>query len=311
MKAVGLTEFGGPEVLRVLDLPAPEAGPGEIRIRVHAAAVNPIDTMVRRGIAFVSDAAPPYVPGMDAAGVVDQIGDGVDIDLRVGEHVMAVAVVSGTHGAYAEHLVVPAESVVRVPEGMNDVEAATLPMNCLAARLALDLLELSPGATVAVTGAAGVLGGSVVQLAKADGYRVIADAAPNDEQLVKDLGADIVLLRGEEYPDRVRTRVPEGADGLVDTAGILDLAIRAVRDGGRAVTSRAGAEGSGERGIVTHSTFVPRYAREHAKLDHIRQLAEDGRVLARVAKTLPPEQATDAHRLLEAGGLRGRIVLTF
>lgn len=114
MKAIGLTAFGGPEVLRVLDLPVPEAGPGEIRIRVHAATVNPVDTLVRCGIAFVSDAEPPYVPGMDAAGLVEQFGEEVDTDLAVGDHVMAVAAVSGTHGAYAEHLVVPAESVVRV-----------------------------------------------------------------------------------------------------------------------------------------------------------------------------------------------------
>jgi len=171
MKAIGLTAFGGPEVLRVLDLPVPEAGPGEIRIRVHAATVNPVDTLVRRGIAFVSDAAPPYVPGMDAAGVVEQIGAGVDTDLAVGDHVMAVVVVSGTHGAYAEHVVVPAESVVRVPAGTTEIETATLPMNGLTARMALDLLELPTGATVAVTGAAGAVGGYAVQLAKADGLR--------------------------------------------------------------------------------------------------------------------------------------------
>lgn len=176
MKAIGLTEFGGPDVLRVLELPVPEAGPGEIRIRVHAATVNPVDTMVRRGIAFVSDAEPPYVPGMDAAGVVEQIGEGLDTDLTVGDHVMAVVVVSGTHGAYAEHLVVPAESVVRVPAGATDIEAATLPMNGLTAHMALDLLELPAGATVAVTGTAGAVGGYAVQLAKADGLRVIADA---------------------------------------------------------------------------------------------------------------------------------------
>ncbi|MEV4109931.1 NADP-dependent oxidoreductase [Nonomuraea sp. NPDC049695] len=177
MKAVGLTEFGGPDVLRVLELPVPEAGPGEIRIRVHAAAVNPVDTMVRRGIAFVSDAEPAYIPGMDAAGVVEQVGEGVDSDLSVGDHVMAVAVISGTHGAYAEHLVVPAESVVPVPAGTTDIEAATLPMSGLTARMALDLLDLTVGATVAVTGSTGAVGGYAVQLAKVDGFRAIADAA--------------------------------------------------------------------------------------------------------------------------------------
>lgn len=311
MKAIGLTEFGGPDVLRVLDLPAPEAGPGEIRIRVHAATVNPVDTLVRRGIAFVSDAEPPYVPGMDAAGVVEQIGEGTGTDLRAGDHVMAVVVVSGTHGAYAEHLVVPAESVVRVPAGATDVEAATLPMNGLTARMALDLLELPAGATVAVTGAAGAVGGYAVQMAKADGLRVIADAAPKDEALVKELGADVVLPRGTEFPELVRREIPDGVDGLVDTAGVAGLAIRAVRDGGRVASSVGGVEVPGERGIETRHAFVPQYAREHAKLDRLRQLAEEGSLTPRVARALRAEQAPEAHRLLEVGGLRGRVVLTF
>lgn len=311
MKAIGLTEFGGPDVLRVLELPVPEAGPGEIRIRVHAATVNPVDTMVRRGIAFVSDAEPPYVPGMDAAGVVEQIGEGVDTDLAVGDHVMAVVVVSGTHGAYAEHLVVPAESVVRVPAGATALEAATLPMNGLTAHMALDLLELPAGATVAVTGAAGAVGGYAVQLAKADGFRVIADAAPKDEQLVKELGADVVLPRGADFPELVRKEIPDGVDGLLDTAGIADQAIRAVRDGGRVATSVGGVQVPVERGIETRNTFVPQYAREHAKLDLLRQLAEKGSLTPRVARTLAAEQAHAAHRLVEAGGLRGRVVLIF
>ncbi|WP_405845681.1 NADP-dependent oxidoreductase [Streptomyces sp. NBC_01518] len=310
MKAIGLTAFGGPDVLRVLDLPVPEAGPGEIRIRVHAATVNAVDMLVRRGIAFVSDAEPPYVPGMDAAGVVEQIGKGVDTDLAVGDHVMAV-VVSGTHGAYADHVVVPAESVVRVPAGAIDIEAATLPMNGLTARMALDLLELPAGATVAVTGAAGAVGGYAVQLAKADGFRVISDAAPKDEPLVKELGADVILPRGTEFPELVRKEIPNGVDGLVDTAGIAALAIRAVRDGGRVATSVGGIQVRVERGIETRNTFVPQYAREYAKLDRLRELAEKGSLTPRVARTLPAEQAPEAHRLLEAGGLRGRVVLTF
>ncbi|MGW1675013.1 NADP-dependent oxidoreductase [Streptomyces sp. NPDC002324] len=311
MKAIGLTEFGGPDVLRVLDLPVPEAGPREILIRVHAATVNPVDTLVRRGIAFVSDAEPPYVPGMEAAGVVEQIGEGTGTDLTVGDHVMAVVVVSGTHGAYAEYLVVPAESVVRVPTGATDIEAATLPMNGLTARMALDLLELPAGATIAVTGAAGAVGGYAVQLAKADGLRVVADAAPKDWQLVEELGADVVLPRGDAFPELVRREIPDGVDGLVDTAGVAGLAIRAVRDGGRMASSVGGVQVTAERGIETRNTFVPQYAREHAKLDRLRELAEKGGITPRVARTLPAEQATEAHRLLEAGGLRGRVVLTF
>ncbi|MFC9454187.1 zinc-binding alcohol dehydrogenase family protein [Streptomyces sp. NPDC056983] len=311
MKAVGLTEFGGPEVLRILDLPVPQAGPGEVQIRVRAATVNPVDALMRRGIAHVSDAEPPYVPGMEASGVVEEIGEGTVTDLDVGDRVMAIVVLSGTHGGYAEHVVVPAESVVRIPEGMSDAEAATLPMNGLTARMALDLLELPTGATVAITGAAGGVGGYAVQWAKADGLRVIADAAPKDEQLVKDLGADVVLPRGDVFPELVRKKAPEGVDGLVDTAGIAPTAMRAVRDGGRVASSVRAVAVPEERGITTQYTLVPQYAREHAKLKRLQQLAQDGRMTPRVARTLPAEQAVDAHHLLETGGLKGRIVLTF
>ncbi|MFG2461921.1 NADP-dependent oxidoreductase [Streptomyces sp. NPDC048523] len=310
MKAVGFTEFGGPEVLRVLDLPVPEAGPGEVRIRVHAATVNAVDALQRSGPARSPDARPPFVPGMEAAGVVDQIGAGTDTVLGVGDHVMAFVLADGARGAYAERVVVPAESVVRAPQGASDEEAASLPMNGLTARLALDTLGLEPGQSIAVTGAAGAVGGYAVQLAKADGLRVVADASEQDETLVKELGADVVLRRGAEYPDRVRAQVPEGVDGLLDGASLGALTARAVRDGGRVVTLR-GYDGPGERGIVYAPIVVFRYARERARLDRLRQQVEEGRITLRVARTFPAEQAAEAHRLLAAGGVRGRLVLTF
>ncbi|GAQ67496.1 NADP-dependent oxidoreductase [Streptomyces scabiei] len=310
MKAVGFTEFGGPEVLRILELPAPEAGPGEVRIRVHAATVNAVDALQRGGPARSPDAQPPFVPGMEAAGVVDQIGPGTDTDLSVGDHVMAIVLPNGTHGAYAEQIVVPVDSVVRAPHGATDAQAASLPMNGLTARLALDTLGLEPGQTVAITGAAGAVGGYAVQLAKADGLRVVADASEQDETLIKELGADAVLRRGAEYPDRVRAEVSDGVDGVVDAASLGALTARAVRDGGRVVTLR-GFDGPGERGVAFEPIVVFRYARERAKLDRLRQQVEEGRITLRVAKTFPAEQGAEAHRLLAAGGVRGRLVLTF
>ncbi|MFI1034512.1 NADP-dependent oxidoreductase [Streptomyces sp. NPDC020951] len=310
MKAVGFTEFGGPEVLHVLDLPAPEAGPGEIRVRVHAATVNAVDALQRSGSAGRPDTPPPFVPGMEAAGVVDQVGPGTDTDLKVSDRVTAIVLASGSRGAYAEQVVVPAESVVRAPEGTTDVQAASLPMNGLTARLALDTLGLEPGRTVAISGAAGAVGGYAVQLAKTEGLRVVADAAEQDEALVKELGADVVLRRGAEYPDRIRAEIPDGVDGFVDGAGLGGLAARAVADGGRVVSLR-GFDGPGERGVVFEPIVVFRYARERAKLDRLRQQVEEGRITLRIARTLPAEQAAEAHRLLAAGGVRGRLVLTF
>jgi NADPH2:quinone reductase len=312
VKAIGVTEFGGPDALHVVELPDPEAGPGQVRIRVHAAAVNPTDTVLRSGAraAALKDVPPPYVPGMDVAGVLDQTGPGASTDLQVGDHVMAIVVPHGQAGGYAERVVVPAESVARVPAGATDVAAATLPMNGLTTVQALDLLGLEPGQILAVTGAAGAVGGYAVQLGKARGLRVVADAAPADEQLVKDLGADVVVRRGPEFAERVREAFPQGADGLVDAALLNELVIPAVRDGGRIATVR-GFTGEEERRITFHPVTVRSYAREQGKLDRLRRLAETGQVTLRVARTLPAERAAEAHRILEAGGTRGRLVLEF
>jgi NADPH:quinone reductase len=312
MKAVGVVSFGGPDALEVVELPDPEAGPGEVRIRVHAATVNPTDTGLRSGAraAQLKDIPPPYVPGMDAAGVLDQIGDGVSTTLQLGDHVMAIVVPSGSHGAYSELIVVPVESVAAVPAGSSDAEASTLPMNGLTTRMALDQLDLKPGQTLGVTGAAGAVGGYAIQLAKTEGLRVVADASPSDEQLVRDLGADLIVARGPEFAAHVRKAVPEGVDGLVDAALLDQLAVPAVRDGGGMATVR-GYRGAEERGITFHPVFVRNYARQQAKLAGLRQLAEKGSVTLRVAAVLPAEQAPEAHRRLAAGGTRGRLVLEF
>ena len=144
MRAVGVTGFGGPEALHVVDVPAEPLGEGRVRLRVTAAAVNPTDTHLRQGAYADRDPVEefPYVPGMDVAGELVEIGPGVSTDLAVGDRVMGIVVPSGAHGGYREDLVLPVGSVARVPAGASDVEAATLPMNGLTARLALDQLAL-------------------------------------------------------------------------------------------------------------------------------------------------------------------------
>ncbi|MCI2416009.1 NADP-dependent oxidoreductase [Saccharopolyspora sp. K220] len=312
MRAVGVTEFGGPEALRVVDVPERHASTGEVRIRVHAATVNPTDTFIRNGARaeLLAEHPPPYVPGMDVAGVLDEIGAGAQTDLRVGDHVMAIVVPRGSHGGYSESLVLPAESVVRVPAGVDDVAASTLPMNGLTARMALDMLALDAGQVLAVTGAAGALGGYAIQLAKADGLQVIADAAERDRELVRSLGADVVVDRGDDVAARIREVEPEGVHGVVDTALLNELVVPAVRDGGGVATVR-GFDGEAERNVKYHPVFVREYFRENAKLDRLRQQVEDGAITLRVARTFEPEQAGEAHRTLEAGGTRGRLVIVF
>jgi NADPH:quinone reductase-like Zn-dependent oxidoreductase len=310
--ALGVTEYGGPEVLQVLDLPVEPLGAGELRVRVTAATVNATDTVLRAGLRAEGDrpAGGVAVPGVDIAGILTEIGEDVATDLTVGEHVMAPVQPAGAHGGYRQDVVVPARSVTRVPSRSGDVAASTLPTNGLTARQALDVLGLAPGQVLAVTGAAGAFGGFVVELAKADGVTVIADAAPADEALVRRLGADVVVTRGDDVAERIRGHFPGGVDGLADGAVLDAAALPAVRDGGVVATVR-GYTGDGTRELRVTPVWVRSYVQELEKLDQLRELVEQGAVTLRVAETYPAAQAVDAHRRLEAGGVRGRLVLTF
>ena len=312
MRAVGLFTHGGPEVLQVVELLEVHAGPGQVRIRIHAATVNPTDILARNGARAEHQKVdpPPYVPGMEAAGIVDEVGSGVPDKLGVGDAVVAIVLPRGSHGAYREQIVLDARSVVRAPAGKTHVEAATLPMNGLTARQSLDLLKLSPGQVIAVTGAAGAYGGYVVQLAKTEGLIVIADASEKDEKLVASLGADIVVRRGADVASRIRSHFPRGVDGLADGAVLNELAIAAVRDGG-AFTSVRGFQGAPQRDVHFTTTMVRSYALEFEKLDRLRQQVEADEITLRVAQVYPPERAPEAHRRLEAGGTRGRLVIEF
>jgi NADPH:quinone reductase len=218
MRAVGLLTHGGPEVLQLVELPEVHAGPGEVRIRVHAATVNPTDVGVRNGTRAEQQKAdpPPYVPGMEAAGIVDEVGSGVPDRLKVGDAVMAIVVPKGSHGAYREQIVLDARSVVRAPTGKTHPEACTLPMNGLTARLSLDLLKLSPGQVIAVTGAAGAYGGYVIQLAKTEGLSVIADAY--ERRSCGTTRAVRQACRRCDLPLKVRNQSPLRAGVAVDVA---------------------------------------------------------------------------------------------
>jgi NADPH2:quinone reductase len=313
MRAVGVLEFGGPEALRVVDRPEPQPGPDEVVIRVHAAAVNPTDTGFRAGgyAPMLSKWPPPYIPGMDAAGVIESLGEQSDGRLAIGQPVMTMILPAGANGgAYAEKIVAPAAAVVPMPGGVSFASASTLLMNGLTARLALDTLALTPGDVLAVTGAAGAFGCYVVQLAKADGLTVIADASAADLELVRSLGADHVVLRGEDFAARVRAIVPGGAAAVADGALQNEAALDAVADGGRLAAVRT-FEGETARGITVHQIQVAKLRRATAAMQRLRAQAESGAVTLRLAAVLPAAEAPRAHQLLEAGGTRGRLVLDF
>ena len=312
MRAVGLMTHGGPEVLEIVDVPKVHTGPGQVRLKVYAVAVNPTDTMARNGSRAAEQKAdpPPYIPGMDAAGIVDEVGEGVTTGVAVGDRVMAMVVPKASHGAYREQIVLDQRAVVPAPAGTSHIEACTLPMNGLTARQSLDLLDLSAGQVIAVTGSAGAYGGYVIQLAKADGLTVIADASPADRDLVDALGADIVVDRGDDVGERFREHFRDGVDGIADGAVLNEKVIAAVRDGG-AFTSVRRFIGEPQRGIRFTATSVRDYDCEYEMLDRLRQQAEAGMLTLRVAESMPAANASEAHRRLEVGGTRGRLVLEF
>ena len=312
MRAIGVTEFGGPEKLQVLDLPAPEPGAGEIRVRVHYATVNPTDTKLIEGAygPEMQGETGPWVPGMDVAGVVDAVGDGVG-DLAVGDQVMAIVAPSGARGGYSEQVVVPAMSAVPVPDGIALDAASTLPMNGLTAQVSLADLDLPQGSTLAVTGAAGCYGGYVVELAHHRGITVVADAKDDDVELVAELGADEVLTRGPEFARRVRENHLDGVDALADGAVQHREAADAVRDGGGIAVIRPWSGDEPGRGITVRTTFVFDHVTRRDWLTELAHLAAQGDVTLRVNRVLPADQAAEAHRLLAAGGVRGRLVLDF
>jgi NADPH:quinone reductase len=205
----------------------------------------------------------PLRPGMDLAGVVDEIGDGANTVLSRGDSVMGMVIpMDPSGGAYAEYVVLDPRQVTRTPAGLSDVEAATIPMNGLTARRALGMLELPAGALVAVTGAAGAVGGFAVQLAKVDGLYVVADAAPADVDIVTSLGADEVLPRGDHYAQAILARHSNGVDAVIDAALLGSRIEPAIRPGGQLATlGRAGDSGviAPSTSVVVRKVVVPEY----------------------------------------------------
>lgn len=256
---------------------------------------------------------------MEAAGVVDEIGEGTVTDLCIGDRVMALTMPTDpSGGAYAQYLSLPEQWVARAPAGSTHAEASTLPMNGLTARQALDLLALPARRTVAVTGGAGVVGGYVIQMAKAaDGLTVIADAWPEDEELVRSSGPTSSSREATISPSTCSgtrrkasmvwwTRqawAPRRWLGQYATAGNFLLVHEDLYSISPAKLRR--------RSLNIHTVLVSKHLGDRSRLDRLRLQAEAGDLTLRVARTLPAAQATEAHRLLEAGGVRGRLVLEF
>lgn len=316
MRAVGFTEFGDPSVLGIVTVPKPSPGPGQVLVRVEAATVNPTDLGFRRGgRALPPGMAPPFIPGMDLAGVIDAVGPEV-ARWQPGNRVMAAVspwVTGG--GAQAEYRVVAEDQLAKVPDGWSLTEAATLPMNGMTAATALDMLALPAGATLAVTGSAGIVGQYAIQLGRRVGLTVIGDAKPEDTALIESFGAHHVVERGDAMAAAVRELYPDGVDAVIDAALLGPSVLPAVRDGGQLLAVRPyqgpAENGKAERDITVHLVLVGQHLHEGHRIAELADLVSQGVLTLRVAEALPAAQAAEAHRRLEAGGVRGRLVLTF
>ena len=308
-RAITYKRRGGHEVIEIVERTVRAPAAGEVRIEVKAAAVNPTDILLRETGSGHETSL--IVPGMDAAGIIESVGPGVS-RLHAGEQVMAVLTPRRSEGgAQAQHIVVPAASVVAIPKGVSLAEASTLPMNGMTALYALEIAALGKGELLAVSGGAGLLAHYAIAAAKRQGQKVIADAKPEETELVKSYGADAVVERGPSFSDAVRREVPEGVHALLDTAVLGEKAFAAIRDGGVYIPVRGWGDKPGEREIRIKPVFVSQVLERTEWLELLRDMVAAAEIKLRVAGEYPPERIADAQRALEAGGLRGRPVIVF
>lgn len=302
MRAAAFAEFGGPEVLKLTEVGEPQAGSGQVRVRVMAAGVQPIDTYIRGGWTPPSiDPSFPRVPGNEFAGVVDQAGDGVT-GFPAGTEVLGYSLLGG----YAEYIVVPADQIVVKPASMPWEVAGGFSGNAQGAHLALEAVRIDPGDTVLIHGAAGGLGTFAVQLAQAWGATtVIGTASPANHDYLRSLGA-VPVAYGDGLVDRLREVAPGGADAALDAAGpeALYASAELVKDRTR-IRTMISDEAAEELGIPALGP-----GRSAARLAELVRLWEDGKLTLHIRAAYPLAEAAEAHRNVGSGHGRGKVVLT-
>lgn len=301
MKAAALSEFGAPEVLQIQELPDPQARHGEVRVRVKAAGVQPFDAAIRRGWTppFLT-ARPPVVPGNEFSGVIDQIGERVT-GFEVGDEVLGFS----TLNAYAEYVVVPADQIVIKPEEMPWIIAGGFSGNGQGAHLALQAMGVGSGDTVLIHAAAGALGTFAVQLAKVWGAStIIGTASPANHDYLRSLGA-IPVEYGDGLVERVRAVAPDGVDAALDAAGpeALLASIELVKDRNR-IRTMLSLDEAKELGVPLLGP-----ARSASRLSSLVDLYTKGGINIHLRATYPLAEAAQAHRDIERGHGRGKIVL--
>ncbi|SFE33852.1 NADPH:quinone reductase [Paenibacillus algorifonticola] len=302
MKAAAFSEYGGPEVMKVMTFPDPQAGPGQVRVRVKTAGVQHYDCSVRGGWTPQGVTVQlPQILGNEFAGIVDQVGEGV-AEFTVGTEVLGFALLN----CYAEYVVVGQDQIVKKPESMTWEEAGGLTGNGQGAYIALRAIGVDQGDTILIHGAAGSLGAYAVQLAKLWGAKtVIGTASESNHDYVRSLGA-IPVTYGEGLVERVRALAPEGIDAAFDTAGAegVRASVQLVEDRNRICTFVA-YDLIEELGIP-----AVRGVRSAARLAELAELHASGKLRTTIRQTFPLEQVEAAHRLIETRHGRGKIVLT-
>ena len=299
MRAAQFSRYGGPEVLDIVELPDPHPGPGQVRIRVHAAGISATDPKLRQGVLNFG-AELPQTTGRDVAGVVDEIGEGVT-DVAVGDRVFGAS----DDGAGAAELALLTHRAP-IPTSLGFVDAAGLPVALETATRALDQLKVAAGSTLLVNGAAGGIGSTVVQLAVARGARVIGTASTANHNYLRLLGAEPTTY-GEGMAERVRALAPDGVDVALDVAGsgvlpdLIDLA-----GGPQNVVTLADFAGSKEHGVLFSNGF---HGHAFHALAEVGTLIDAGRFWLPVERTYPLTDIAEAHRVSENGHVRGRLVL--
>lgn len=303
MKAHVLTAFGGPETLRLIDLPDPVAGPGQVRIRVEAIGINPLEYKIRNG--WVQEVFPvtfPAVLGNEVAGTVDQVGDGVE-GLAVGDRVTGFT----DGGAYAELTVTRAATVTPVPDGLSAARAATIPVGASTALRTIPMLGVGAGDTVVVNGAAGAVGSAAVQLLVRDGVRVVGTASERNHDYLRGLGA-VPVTYGDGVIERIRAAAPEGVHAVLDAGGrgFAAAAIALVEAPSR-ITTIVDFDAAGLGVRVPDADLAGLAA---APLAPVVELAARGEYATEIARAVPFADLPAALSLSETGHVRGKIVVT-
>ena len=300
MKAVMFTEYGEPDVLHVAEADAPRPGPGQVRIAVRAAGVNPIDWKARSGM--IRDVMPlqfPVIDGREAAGVVDEVGPDVS-GVAPGDEVFGFAV----GGAAAEEAVL--DDFARKPAGLAWEEAAALPVAVETSLRVFGLLGgVGEGQTLVVNGAAGGVGVAAVQIARARGARVIGTASEANHEFLRSLGVEPTTY-GDGMADRIRALAPDGVDLAFDTAGKGGIPDLVALTGDPARVATIADFGAAALGVKVTGGAE---GRAPGALDEAAALVEAGRLSMPVAQTFTFAEAADAHGVSFEGHVRGKLVL--